>query len=209
MKKYYDITMELKNSMAVYEGDPKFNMDNVYNVREHGYNVSSLNLGTHTGTHIDAPKHFFQEGNSIASIPIEKLIGKAKVFFIDKDSITYDGIKNLNIEKHDKILFKTINSRFIDDDEFHRDFAALAEDAAEFLVEREIDMVGIDYMSIESFYSEDGKIHNILLSNNIVIIEYLDLREIEEGEYEIIALPMRIKDGDGSPARVILKKVNR
>lgn len=209
MEKYYDITMELKNSMAVYEGDPRFKMDNIYTTREHGYNVSRLNLGTHTGTHIDAPRHFFEDGTAVDSIPIEKLIGMAKVFFIDKCSIDYDDIKELNIEKHDKIIFKTINSKIIEDDEFHKDFTALTEEAAEFLAKREIDMVGIDYMSIESFYSEDGKVHNILLSNNIVIIEYLDLREIEVGEYEIIALPMRIKDGDGSPARVILKEVDR
>ncbi len=152
MGRYYDVTMKLKNSMAIFEGDPEFKMENLYNIKEHGYNVSSLNLGTHTGTHIDAPRHFFEDGTAVDSIPVEKLVGKAKVFFIDKDSI--------------------------------------------------------DYMSIESFYSEDEKVHEILLSNEVVILEYLDLREIEEGQYEITALPLRIKDGDGSPARVILREVN-
>lgn len=204
MSRYYDVTMELKNSMAIFEGDPEFKMENLYNIKEHGYNVSSIALGTHTGTHIDAPRHFFEDGNSVDSIAIEMFIGNAKVFFIDKDSIDYDDIKDLNIEKHDKILFKTPNSRFIDDCEFHKDFTALTKEAAEFLVKQEIDMVGIDYMSIESFYSEDGEVHEILLANEVVIIECLDLREVEEGQYEIIALPLKIKDGDGSPVRVIL-----
>lgn len=209
MGRYYDVTMKLKNSMAIFEGDPEFKMENLYNIKEHGYNVSSLNLGTHTGTHIDAPRHFFEDGTAVDSIPVEKLVGKAKVFFIDKDSIDYEDIKDLNIEKHDKIIFKTPNSRFIDHCEFHKDFTALTKEAAEFLVKQEIHMVGIDYMSIESFYSEDEKVHEILLSNEVVILEYLDLREIEEGQYEITALPLRIKDGDGSPARVILREVNR
>lgn len=203
---YYDITIEMKNSMIVYEGDPEFKMDNVYEVKKDGYNVSKLTMGSHTGTHIDAPKHFFEEKNSVSDIPMEKLIGNAKVFFIDKNFIDYDDIKDLNIGKHDKILFKTLNSTLIEDREFHKDFVTLTRKAAKFLIKREIDMVGIDYMSIEDFRSEDGIVHKILLSNDVVVLEYIDLRKVDPGNYEIIALPLKIKDCDGSPARVILKK---
>lgn len=201
---YHDVTLTLEEDMVTYPGDPKFYSQKYCSIEKDGYNLRKLTMGSHNGTHIDAPKHYFSQGNAVDNIPMSKLIGNCKVFYIEESMIDYDTVKALPISKGDKIIFKTCNSSYWKDKIFHSDFVALTQEAARFLCEKDIDLVGIDYVSIEGFYSKDATVHKLFLSKDIPILEGLDLSSIDEGTYHIIIMPLKIKDGDGAPARVVI-----
>jgi arylformamidase len=177
-------------------------------------NATRLNINVHTLTHIDAPLHFLEGKADISQMPIECMTGKAKVYEINtgKNISREDVIKAEQrvgrIEKEDKILFKThLSKRDWTKDNFYYDYPALTNDAAQYLAEKQIRLTGIDYLSIAP-YDNLVEVHEILLGNNIWVIEGLKLSDIREGNFEIIATPLKIKDSDGSPARVLLKPVN-
>jgi len=165
-------------------------------------------MGSHCGTHIDAPSHFEENGKTIDRISPEDLIGDVMVCEItDNEKIGLNDLKLLRLENIKRVIFKTVNSTYWKLHTFKRDFVYLTKDAAQYLVDNGIKLVGIDYLSIEKFESRQAETHHILLQNNVIIIEGLDLSGIKAGNYELIALPLKIKDGDGSPARVILKSI--
>jgi arylformamidase len=173
-------------------------------------NVSLLTLGDHTGTHVDPPVHFIEGGVGIDNIPIDALVGSCQVAAFDEDEhISQKWLEGAAIGPGtQRLLFKTRNSlRWVDPaSPFEKDFIALDETAAHWLVRRGVKLVGIDYLSIEPFGS--GKIghpvHVALLRANVVIVEGLDLHAIEPGQYEIVCAPLKIEHGTGSPARVFL-----
>lgn len=204
--KYYDISAPFSTNLPIYPGDPIMTQNEICDITKGDVaNVSELYFGSHTGTHLDVPKHFFANGKSLDQVPIEKFIGVAKVFEIKgKDSISYNDICNLNIENDDIILFKTDNNDMMLNPIFKTDFVYLSYDAAKFLVEKNIRAVGIDYLSIEKYNSEEPIVHRTLLGNDIYIIEGLILSKVKSGVYNIIALPLNIPNGNGSPVRVIL-----
>lgn len=204
--KYYDISAPFSTNLPIYPGDPIMTQNEICDITKGDVaNVSELYFGSHTGTHLDVPKHFFANGKSLDQVPIEKFIGVAKVFEIKgKDSISYNDICNLNIENDDIILFKTDNNEMMLNPIFKTDFVYLSYDAAKFLVEKNIRAVGIDYLSIEKYNSEEPIVHRTLLGNDIYIIEGLILSKVKSGVYNIIALPLNIPNGNGSPVRVIL-----
>lgn len=208
MKKYIDVTLKINEETIIYPGDAKFEKDFVCSINEGDVcNVTAISMGTHTGTHIDAPRHFYKNGRTVDSLELEKLIGHAKVFSLeDIDIIKETHIKSLNIEKGDRVIFKTKNSKYLLDGEFRKDFVYLDKSASDYLIEKGVILIGIDSLSIEEFNSDFHEVHFDLLEKEIVIVEALDLNEVEEGDYEIIALPLKIEGGDGSPARVILVK---
>ncbi|MDD4189559.1 MAG: cyclase family protein [Eubacteriales bacterium] len=206
---FIDATLEIKSGMALDEGDPPVEMQILKSI-ERGdlYNLTAIEMCLHTGTHIDAPKHFFDEGKCIDEISPDFYIGRAKVFEIrGTKSIRLSDVKGLDIEKGDRILLKTDNAEIIGSGEFHKSFVFLTSDAAEYLVEKGIKTIGIDYFSVEEYGSQTFETHHTLLSNGVAIIEGLDLRKAAAGIYDLIALPLRIKGGDGSPARVLLSPV--
>jgi len=173
-------------------------------------NVSAITMSVHTGTHMDAPKHFYKNGDDIMKIDVSALIGHAKVFHVkdEKNEITYEIIKNLPIEKGDRILFRTRNSDIDWETEpFMENYVRLSPDAAKYLVEKQIKCVGVDYLSVGD--GEKGKIvHQLLLGSPVNIIEGLKLGNVEPGEYDMICLPIKIEGADGAPARVVLKKIS-
>jgi len=162
-------------------------------------------MGSHTGTHIDAPHHFVDGGRKLEEIPLEWLVGDAAVFHLpgirsiarrDLESLDWNGVR--------RVLFKTDNSERWRDGQFHTDFVYLEPAAAEFLVERGLRLVGIDYLSIDRFGSEDHPTHFVLLPKNIVVLEGLNLSRVAPGRYHMVALPLNLQQADGAPTRVIL-----
>lgn len=195
--------------MLLYPGDPAVNITEEKAISNgDGLNLSLITFGSHTGTHIDAPKHFFDDGLTVDRLPLEYFIGKTKVFSLeDKDEITASDLKELDIQRDDKILLKTKNSSMLSQKQFYKDFTYLTPEAAGYLAEVGIKTLGFDYLSVEKYGSVTSKVHDTLLSHNIIIIEGLVLGSIKQGEYEMTALPLKIKNGDGSPARVILMEL--
>jgi len=202
--KIYDISMNITKDMMVYknkvEKQPKLKIisDHIAgNVYE-----SNISIDLHTGTHIDAPLHMIKDGETIESYPLENFINKCKVIDLTNvnDRITANDLVNKNIQKNDFILFKTKNSY---SDKFEFDFVFLEKSGAEFLKSKKVIGVGIDSLGIERD-QKDHETHKILLGNNIIILEGLRLKDIDEGEYTLYALPLKIDNVEASPTRAIL-----
>ncbi|MFA5266762.1 MAG: cyclase family protein [Methanoregula sp.] len=198
--KIIDVTRALKKDMLVYPGDviPSFTQTD-----QGLYYISDLHMSSHTGTHIDAPVHYLKTGDTIDTIPLCKLIGRTRVIDVSDSStlITAAHLKG-RLEGVTRLLLKT---GFSGMDTFIEEYPSLAFDAACLITDNRIECLGIDSPSIESFNC-DGSVHRRLLSNGCIIIELLDLSDVPEGDYEMIALPLRLAGLDGSPARVILMK---
>ena len=204
----HDVTVPITNSMPVWPGDPPVRLSpqsHLSRDKSHTVKLTAIEMGSHTGTHIDAPYHFVEGGKRLHEIPLEKLIGKATVFEIaGARSIGREDLERLKWDGVERVLFKTDNSQHWQDGEFYADFVYLEPDGAEFLVRRGVWLVGIDYLSIEKFKSEKHPTHFALLTRNVVILEGLNLSNVSPGEYTLYALPLNLQDADGGPARVIL-----
>jgi arylformamidase len=207
----YDVSVPIDNGMPVWPSDPAVKLtpgahlsrDGTHTVR-----VTSIEMGSHTGTHIDAPHHFVEGGHKLHEIPLDWLVGKATVVHIPGvASIARGHLESLDWSGVQRVLFKTDNSAHWLDGGFHKDFVYLEPQAAEFLVERGLRLVGIDYLSIDQFGSQKHPTHFVLLPNNIVVLEGLNLSQIEPGRYHMVALPLNLHNADGAPTRVILMDV--
>jgi arylformamidase len=197
---FYDVTHELSEETPVYPGDiePRFSRE------DYGqYLLTGLQMSTHSGTHIDAPSHYLKNEDSIDLIPIAALIGPCRVIDLNGVSgeITGDDLKG-RIEGASRILLKT-GCKFCG--RFDPDYRSLSISAAKMISASGIIVVGIDTPSIEKFQGT-GEVHRELLGKKIVVIEFLDLAQIHEGDYLMVALPLRLRGLDGSPARVVLYK---
>jgi arylformamidase len=205
----YDITVPVRSGMPVYEGDPGVEIK-AWSALANGNssNVSVLSFGAHTGTHVDAPAHFIEGARRIDALSLETLIGPARVIRVPDEVLEIDAgfLAKCDLENVERVLFHTRNSNFWSEG-FRKDFTHLSPEAAEKLVGLGVKLVGTDYLSIEKFHSGHHLTHLALLSNNVVIVEGLNLKDIEAGDYELICLPLRIAEGagDGSPARAILR----
>lgn len=204
---FYDVTVPISNAMITWPSDPAVSITGTSLISRGDFcNLSELKIGSHCGTHIDAPSHFLENGRTIDQLALENLIGEATVFeFKNKENIDVSDIKQLRFDNVKRVLFKTVNSSYWKFSTFKKDFVYLTKDAAQYLVDKGIRLVGVDYLSVEKFESQLAETHHTLLRNDVIILEGLDLSNVERGRYELIALPLKIKDGDGSPARVVLK----
>ena len=211
--KIYDITVPMRAGMPVYEGDPGVKIE-AWSAFAKGdsSNVSMLNFGAHTGTHVDAPAHFIEGANTIDKLPLETLIGPARLIRVPDDMMEIDVafLAGCDLDRVERLLFHTRNSTFWSEEGFRKDFTHLLPEAAEVLVNRGIKLVGTDYLSIEKFHSGHHRTHLTLLSKDIVIVEGLNFSGVAAGDYELICLPLRIADGagDGAPARVVLRTMS-
>jgi arylformamidase len=207
----YDISVPLSNDLPTWPGDPGVQITDYLSLKKgDAANVSSLNFGAHTATHIDAPAHFIAGAERLESLPLDVLIGEAEVIEVPA---TMRAISEEFVVQHCKpettrVLFKTRNSSFWTGTEFRKDFTYLEFEAAKRLVDYGVKLVGIDYLSIEEFGTTDHKTHLALLSHQVIIVEGLNLAEISPGKYELICLPLRIRSGqgDGAPARAVLRR---
>ena len=187
----YDITVPLTTEMPTYPGDPGVQITDFYALAQGDpANLTRLNIGAHTGTHVDAPAHFMQGASPVESMPLDVLIGAAQVIHLPDDRMSID--KEF-VESHvesgtTRVLFKTRNSSFWNDQSlgFRQDFTYLELAAAEFLVAQGVKLVGIDYLSIEQFGQKDHPTHLALLAKGVVIVEGLNLSAVPAGRYELI-----------------------
>ena len=198
--KIIDVTRPLSENSVVFPGDqtPHFSQS------ERGlYLISDLHMSSHSGTHIDAPVHYLKCGDTIDTVPLTSLVGRCRVLDLRDagSAITANHLKG-RTRNVDRLLLKTA---FSSRDRFSEDYPHLTLDAAQLITRSGIVCVGIDSPSIEE-YDCDGTVHRELLGHGCIIIELLDLTEVSEGDYDMVALPLRLRGLDGSPARVVLIK---
>ena len=194
----------------VYEGDAPMKFDFLREIRKGDIvTLSVLSMGAHSGTHIDAPMHFVADGAPIDQVSLDRLIGPARVIDIS-DSVRTIDAEELN--RHDwksakRVLFRTRSSLrgWMGSPEFHRDFAYIAPDAAQLLADAGVVLVGVDYLSSEEFGATAPRTHQILLGRGIPIVEGLDLRPVQAGDYDLIVLPIKVAGHEGAPARAIMR----
>jgi len=206
----YDISLTISPDLPVWPGDPKIVIERVEKIKEGGNaNVSRLDMGVHTGTHVDAPHHFLEDDpTTVDQLSLRILTGRAYVLHLpdEIDVITASTLARSEIPPRTRrLLFKTRNSNNWEEkpQKFHTDFVGLSADGAQFLVNRGVKLVGIDYLSIAP-YKESRPTHEILLKAHVVIIEGLDLSQVSQGRYTLYCLPLKLAGSDGAPARVIL-----
>ena len=203
----YDISIPIQPGMVVWAGDMPVELETLGTVASGGSAVSRLTLGTHTGTHVDPPRHFIEGAGSVHEMPLDAMIGPCVVrHFEERFEITAEQLEQANIpEGTTRLLLSTPNGAFWDSATFHDDYTGLSLDGAEWCVQRGIRLVGIDYLSIEQVNSATKwGTHTTLLGAGVVVLEGLDLRQVPEGEYNLVCLPLLIQGGDGAPARAVL-----
>jgi arylformamidase len=204
--KIYDISIPLSESLPIYPGDPPIIVEPALAIgKGDGVNVSRISMSTHSGTHIDAPLHVDDRGVSVDHLSLSLLNGRALVAEVGgTKKIGRRELEQLPIKGEERLLLKTENSVLWSRPDFVEDYACLTEDGADYLIGIGIRLIGIDYLSIEAF-DGDGGIHRMFLEHGIVILEGLNMNEVASGIYELICLPMKIRGGDGAPARAILR----
>jgi arylformamidase len=203
-----DVSVPLTPGMPTYPGNPAFELQAVKRVAEGASsNVSRLVMGTHTGTHVDAPRHFFDDGPGVDALPLDLLIGRTRVIEVHRrGGVEAGDLAAAAIRDDLRLLVKTSNSALWSDAAFHQDYTFLSESAAQYLVEQGVKVVGVDYLSVEQFKKAGAPAHHVLLSAGVVIIEGLNLMDAEPGMYDMYCLPLRVAGSDGAPARVVLKR---
>lgn len=211
----YDVSVPISSETPTYPGDPGIEIQQwALMARGDAANVTLLHFGAHTATHVDAPAHFIEGAAKVDAMPLDALIGTARVVEIPTDVRVIDErtIASCELDGATRVLFKTRNSAFWDDraSGFRTDFTYIAPAAARALVRLNVQLVGIDYLSVEKFQAERFETHTALLARGIVIVEGLDLREVVAGTYELICLPLKIAggSGDGAPARAVLRTLD-
>ncbi|MGC8832968.1 MAG: cyclase family protein [Armatimonadota bacterium] len=209
-RRFFDITVPIREGMAVWPGDPPVQIAPAARIEAgHGCNTSVFSFSSHTGTHLDAPFHFIPEGRRLDQIHPDELIGPCWVADLSHLSshITAGDLEAASVPNGTtRLLLKTRNSDFWRDlgRPFQRDFIAVAEDGAKWLVSKGIRLVGIDYLSIEPFGTPGAPTHNALLGSDVVVLEGLNLGAVSAGPYELICLPLLVPGGDGCPIRAVL-----
>ena len=201
-----DISVANGPTQHVYPGDPPPRVEQAKAIRAGDVcNVSLLTMGSHTGTHVDAPYHFIDGGARLGEVALERMVGEALVVDLrGRAAVDAAALESAALRTGDILLCRTDNSWRWEKAEFQRDFVYLTLDAAGLLVERGIRAVGIDYLSIEQFGSSDFPVHHRLLGAGVFVIEGLDLRAVEPGRYTLVCLPLKFPDLDGAPARAVL-----
>jgi arylformamidase len=207
MLNIYDVSLPVTNGGLVYPGNPEISITPQQSIAEGaGANVSLLSFGSHTATHVDAPKHFFDDGIGVDALPLDVLMGPAVLVSVGDDCMAV-GEKELRLHElagHTRVLIKTRNSSFIREHHFRTDYTYLAPEGAEYLVSLGVRLVGVDYLSVEQFHSGHHRTHRALLERGVIIVEGLDLSAPPMGPYEFRCLPVRLAGLDGAPARAVL-----
>jgi arylformamidase len=207
MARIFDVTVPLSAEVPVYPGDPAFSLEPIHEIGKGApYNLARLSLGTQTGTHVDAPYHFMADGATVDQLPLEILLGKARVVELAaRERVDRPDLEELDLRDDLRILFKTRMAGQMLRPQFQEEHVYFTEDAATYLVQAGIKLVGIDYLSFEKPGSLEFPAHHALLQAGVVIVEGLDLSEVEPGEYDLVCLPLRVVGADGAPARVLLR----
>jgi arylformamidase len=203
------VSVPLRDGMIHWPGDPACQIQRVNKMEEGAVcNLTHLSLSAHTGTHMDAPRHFIADGMTMEKMPLEPVIGRCRVIELADvvDQITADDLRVIKFAVGQRVLFKTRNStRSWAMSEFDKDFISIRADAAQYLVEQKVATVGVDYLSIGGYEKDGVETHQIMLGAGIWVIEGLNLAEVKAGFYDMICLPLKIDGADGAPCRVVLR----
>lgn len=208
MSKIIDISVGLHPEMPVWPGSDKFSLERIMRLEEGDEaNVSQMNTEVHIGTHVDAPWHFVANGKTVEELSLDVLMGKAVVAEIaEVDSVTAKDLEALDLPPDtQRLLLHTRNSQLWENKvtEFQKDFVALTSDAAQWIVDRGIPLIGVDYLSVQRFY-DSPLTHEILLGAETIVIEGLNLHGVKSGQYHLTCLPLKLIGAEGSPARAVL-----
>ncbi|MGH3149100.1 MAG: cyclase family protein [Rubrobacter sp.] len=207
---WIDVSVSLRSGMVHWPDNPPVKIERMLDIEcGDAANVSKISMGSHTGTHMDAPLHFVREGIGLDEMPLDATIGRARVIEVnDPVSIKPCDLRRHEIRSGERILFKTRNStRAWQTNGFVEDFVYISKEAARYLAAWNIRTVGIDYLSVGGYLRDGVETHRALLEAGIWVIEGLDLSQVEPGEYELICLPLKVERSDGAPARAILKAI--
>jgi len=204
-----DISVAIKPGMIIWPGNPKVDITKLTSIDKGDvYNSCFMRMGLHTGTHMDAPRHFIAKGKSLDQMPLDVVIGLARIIEIkDENSIKPEELRQYWIKKGERILFKTRSSALWKKSAFSKDYVYITPEAAKYLVSLGVSLVGIDYLSVGSFLEDGIATHQILLGGGIWVIEGLNLTGIKAGNYDLICLPLKIENSDGASARAIIRKI--
>ena len=208
-RRIWDVSMPVRTGGLVYPNNPPISITPVQSIAAgNTANVSRIDLGSHTGTHVDAPLHFMAGGAGVDELPLDVLIGPARLISFADDVLA---VGEAELRRHDlegvtRVLIRTRNSAWLasGSTEFHPDFTHVAPDGAAYLVSMGVRLVGVDYLSVEQFRSPHHRTHKTLLENSVVIVEGMVLSEPPPGDYELYCLPMLLAGLDGAPARAVL-----
>lgn len=215
MQDVFDISLPITEDIVVWPGDPKPTIRQLSSIEEgHSSNLSQIRMSVHTGTHIDAPRHFLQDGKTIGEIPLDKLIGKALVVVLpDSVSLITKAVLQAYIDPVflravKMVLLRTRNSTqgLLTKPDFDENYVALETSGAQFLTSFDLDLVGVDYLSVAA-YQDTTRPHQVLLEKDVVLLEGITLAEVPEGIYNLTCLPMNLAACEGAPARAILSVI--
>ncbi len=208
MTEIIDISLDITEDTVVMPENPEFDKERLASIGKEGYELYKICMSNHIGTHIDAPAHFVSEGALINQLDLDTLMGKALVVEIkDEHKISVDELKRVNLKDNIRLLFKTRNSELIAENKLTKDFVYIEEQAAGHLVKNGVKLIGLDYFTIDRIEDQDKPAHKEFAGNGVVVIEGgVNLLNVEPGEYELVALPIKINADGGAPARVILRR---
>ena len=206
--KLIDISIPIDSNLPTYPGNTPFGLEAIKRLdRGDSSNVSTLHLSAHAGTHVDAPRHFFDDGPGAEELPLEMLCGRTRVVQLStRRGVTAEDLAEFDLREDLRLLLKTHNSRLWGSPPFHEDFVGVTEGGARFLVDRGVKVLGVDYLSVEPYKTPGAPAHHVLLGAGTIVIEGLNLRDVEPGTYEMFCLPLAIVGADGAPARVVLRR---
>jgi arylformamidase len=206
--KLIDVTVPLDHTLPTYPNNTPFSVEPIKRIaRGDSSNVSTLHMSLHSGTHVDAPRHFFDRSPGTEALPLEMLIGRARVIEVtSRTGIAAEDLSGIDLSEDVRLLIKTHNSRLWGSPDFHSDYIGVTESGAKHLVDRGIKVLGVDYLSVEQFRTPGAPAHHVLLGAGTIVIEGLNLLDVDPGIYEMYCLPLRIVGADGAPARVVLRR---
>jgi arylformamidase len=205
--KLIDVSVPLDSTLPTYPSNTPFSLEPIKRIgRGDSSNVSTLHMSAHAGTHVDAPRHFFDAGTGTEALPLEMLCGRARVVEITSRTISADDLAAIDLSEDVRVLFKTRNSHLWADPAFHAEYVGVTESGAKHLVDHGVKVVGVDYLSVEQFKTLGAPAHHVLLGAGTIVIEGLNLSDVDPGVYDMYCLPLRVVGSDGAPARVVLRR---
>lgn len=205
--KLIDVSVALDATLPTYPGNTPFSLEAIKRIaRNDSSNVSTIHMSAHAGTHVDAPRHFFDAGAGADALPLDLLVGRTRVVEVTARHVGAEELGAFDLREDVRVLIKTHNSRLWGSPEFHTDYVGVTESGARYLVDHGVKVVGVDYLSVEEFKKPGAPAHHALLGAGTIVIEGLNLREVEPGVYDMICLPLRVVGSDGAPARVVLRR---
>lgn len=205
--KIIDLTLPITEALVVWPGEKGLRTTTVRAFSKDQVHVSDLAIGAHTGTHLDAPKHFLPNGKPLESVPLDNLVGPCRVLKLEmgkRKDVRLEDLRRFNIKRGERLLFNLGNSTHLFAKRFHEDYVAIGNEAARFLAAQKIKLIGVDYLSVERRGNPGHPVHVSLLKAGTAIVEGLNLQNVKPGKYTLVCLPLRIVGVEASPVRAIL-----